>query len=177
MSDYAKKNVEHFDKRAASYDSPLKVALAKKCTDAFLQAEGVTWDGNSTKVIDFACGTGSPDSKAVLISGLISLNLLLSAKEIIGLDTSYGMVEVYNQKAVKEGVAEKMKGRVIDVLGLREEEVPADLKEADVVVCSMAFHHIEDIGHTSRVLASLLKKGGHLFVVDLMQSEFATGSV
>ena len=82
------------------------------------------------------------------------------------------MVEVYNQKAEKEGVAEKMKGRTIDVLSLTEEEVPEGLKEADVVVCSMAYHHIEDIEHTSRVLASLLKKGGHLFVVDLMQSEF-----
>jgi len=82
------------------------------------------------------------------------------------------MVEVYNQKAEKEGVADKMKGRVIDVLSLAEEEIPEELKEADVVVCSMAYHHIEDIGHTSRVLASLLKKGGHLFVVDLMQSEF-----
>jgi ubiquinone/menaquinone biosynthesis C-methylase UbiE len=60
MSDYAKKNVEHFDKKAASYDSPLKLVFAKKCTDTFLKVEGVNWDPNSTKVIDFACGTGSP---------------------------------------------------------------------------------------------------------------------
>lgn len=60
MSDYTKKNIEHFDKRAASYDSPLKQALAKKCTDAFLQAEGVEWNPNSTVVVDFACGTGCP---------------------------------------------------------------------------------------------------------------------
>jgi len=58
MSEYTNKNIEYFDKRAASYDSPLKSALAKKCTDAFLQAEGVEWNTNSTVIVDFACGTG-----------------------------------------------------------------------------------------------------------------------
>jgi len=61
MSDHTKLNIEHFDKRAASWDSPLKVALAKKCSDAMLQAEGVQWDSSSTVVVDFACGTGSLD--------------------------------------------------------------------------------------------------------------------
>jgi hypothetical protein len=58
MSDYTKKNIEHFDKAAATYDTPLKQALAKKCVDAFLQAEGVEWNPDSTTVVDFACGTG-----------------------------------------------------------------------------------------------------------------------
>jgi hypothetical protein len=58
MSDYTKKNIEHFDKRAASYDSPRKQAFAKKCKDTFLQTEGVEWNPNSTVVVDFACGTG-----------------------------------------------------------------------------------------------------------------------
>lgn len=80
------------------------------------------------------------------------------------------MVEVYNQKAVREGVAERMEARVLDVLTLPQGDVPGDLKDADVVVCSMAYHHIEDIKHTSTVLASLLKKGGHLLVLDLMES-------
>ena len=60
MTDYTKKNIEHFDKTAATYDtSPLKQALAKKCVDAFIHAEGVEWNPNSTIVVDFACGTGS----------------------------------------------------------------------------------------------------------------------
>ena len=91
---------------------------------------------------------------------------------MIGLDTSNGMVEVYNQKAQTEGVASKMAARVMDVLSIPEGEIPLELKDADVVVCSMAYHHIEDIKHTSTVLASLLKKGGHLFVLDLMEGTF-----
>lgn len=59
MSDYTKKNTEHFDKRAATYDaSPLKQALAPKFKEAFVHAEGVEWNPDSTVVLDFACGTG-----------------------------------------------------------------------------------------------------------------------
>ena len=59
MSDYTKRNIEHFDKQAATYDtSHFKQALSKKCTEAFLQADEVEWDPNSTVVVDFACGTG-----------------------------------------------------------------------------------------------------------------------
>ena len=58
MSDFTRRNIEHFDKRATSYDTSLKQALAKECSDAVLRAEGVEWDPNSTLVIDFACGTG-----------------------------------------------------------------------------------------------------------------------
>lgn len=78
------------------------------------------------------------------------------------------MVEVYNQKAQNEGT--NMQARVIDVLSLPEREIPEELKGADVVVCSMAYHHIDDIKHCSTVLATLLRKGGHLLVLDLMES-------
>ena len=56
----------------------------------------------------------------------------------------------------------------IDILS--SSEIPQELQNVDIVVCSMAYHHIEDIDHTSKVLASLLKKGGHLLVVDLLES-------
>ena len=59
MSHFAAKNVEHFDKRAASYESRMKLDLTKKVVDqGFLKAPGVTWDPESTVVVDFACGTG-----------------------------------------------------------------------------------------------------------------------
>src|SRR5579859_1372058 len=105
------------------------------------------------------------------MEGLISQNLVRSAKEVIGLDTSKGMVEVYNQKAQMEGL--NMRARAIDILSLAGGEVPEELSGADVVVCSMAYHHIEDIRHTSTVLASLLKKGGYLLVLDLMKSTYS----
>jgi hypothetical protein len=64
MSDYTKKNIEHFDKRAATYDiSHFKHVLSNKCSEAFLQADAVEWNPNSTVALDFACGTGSSHSR------------------------------------------------------------------------------------------------------------------
>ena len=59
MSDYTAKNIAHFNKRAASYESPMKLELSRRiCEEAFLKAPGVKWDPDSTVVVDFACGTG-----------------------------------------------------------------------------------------------------------------------
>ena len=66
MSDFTQKNIALFNKRAAHYETPDKIAFAKHCVDAFLKADGVKWDPNSTVVVDFACGTGTPPSKPSL---------------------------------------------------------------------------------------------------------------
>jgi len=60
MTDYTARNIAHFNKKAASYESPLKQELSKRCCEeAFLTAPGVKWDPESTVVVDFACGTGT----------------------------------------------------------------------------------------------------------------------
>lgn len=168
MSDHTKLNSEHFDKRAASWDSPLKIALAKKCSDAMLQAEGVQWDPASTVVVDFACGTGTLISDATVDVGLISQGLEPYTRKIVGVDISAGMVDAYNQKARKNGLEERMKAVCADILAPGA-EIREELRNVDVVVCSMSYHHIEDIVNATKVLASLLKKGGHLLVVDLLE--------
>ena len=168
MSDHTKKNIEHFDKSASSWDSsPLKLALAKKCSEVFLQADGVEWNPNSTVVIDFACGTGIIVIGIELTIGLISQDLIPHASKIIGVDTSAAMVEVYNQKALINDVSQKMHGFCHDILS--GSEIPEELQNVDIVVCSMSFHHFENINESSKILASLLKKGGHLLVVDLLE--------
>jgi SAM-dependent methyltransferase len=101
---------------------------------------------------------------------LISFNLLPHAKKIIGLDTSQGMLDVYEQKAAMDEVAaSKLSTMCIDILSMSESEIPQEVRDVDVVVCSMAYHHIDDIKGATRVLASLLRKGGHLLVFDLME--------
>ena len=84
------------------------------------------------------------------------------------MDISAGMVDAYNQKSRNSGIEGKMKATCTDILAPGA-EIPEDLRNVDVVVCSMSYHHIEDIVNTSKVLASLLKKGGHLLVVDLLE--------
>jgi ubiquinone/menaquinone biosynthesis C-methylase UbiE len=92
------------------------------------------------------------------------------AKRLVGLDTSQAMTAQFNSKAEKAGVADKMHALCTDILGGEAENIPAEARDVDVVVCSLAYHHIEDATNTSKVLASLLKKGGHLLVLDLLES-------
>ena len=103
------------------------------------------------------------------MTGLVSEGLVPYAHKIIGVDISQAMVDIYNQKAMNNDVSEKMHASVADILA---SEIPEEFQNVDVVVCSMAYHHIQDINHTSKTLASLLKKGGHLLVVDLLKSQF-----
>lgn len=100
--------------------------------------------------------------------GLISQGLEHHAHKVLGVDISAGMVEAFNQKSRNSGIEGKMKAMCIDILAPGA-EIPEELRNVDVVVCSMSYHHIEDIVNTSKVLASLLKKGGHLLVVDLLE--------
>lgn len=103
-----------------------------------------------------------------LMTGLISQALVPHAHKVTGLDTSQGMVDIYNQKAANTDISAKMHALCTDILS---SEIPQELQNVDIVVCSMSYHHIQDINHASKVLASLLKKGGHLLVVDLLQSQ------
>jgi ubiquinone/menaquinone biosynthesis C-methylase UbiE len=177
MSDYTRRNIEHFDQRATSYDaSPFKVALAKKCSDAFLEAEGVKWDPSSSVVVDFACGTGRLQFFcSILMIGLISQNIAPHARTIVGLDTSQAMVDVYNTKATNNSLSAKMHALCVDILSVPDAALPQEVQEVDIVVCSMSYHHLENIDHATKAVASLLKKGGYLLIVDLLQSLLMMG--
>ena len=90
---------------------------------------------------------------------------------------SQGMLDVYEQKkaAADETASAKLSTMCVDILSMPESEIPSELRGVDVVVCSMAYHHIDDLKQATTVLASLLKKGGHLLVFDLLQSLFVHG--
>lgn len=111
----------------------------------------------------------------MLTIGLISQNIAPHVRTIVGLDTSQAMVDVYNNKATNSALSTKMHALCIDILSLPEHELPEEVQSVDIVLCSMSFHHIENIDHSSKVLASLLKKGGHLLIVDLLQSKLIMG--
>jgi SAM-dependent methyltransferase len=102
--------------------------------------------------------------------GLVSENLTIDTRKIIGVDTSQAMVDVFNQKAISNATTESMHALCLDITTTTD--IPAELGDIDVVVCALSYHHIGDIDHISKILASLLNKGGHLLVVDLLESLF-----
>jgi cyclopropane fatty-acyl-phospholipid synthase-like methyltransferase len=128
-----------FDNEAALWDEkPRRVELG------LAVAKYAQKDCYEKKVLDFGCGTG-----------LVSLNL--DAKEILGVDLSCEMVDVFNKKAQKLGKNAK---------AICEDVNNVNIK-FDVIVASMVFHHIENIQDMLRVLSEKLNNNGKLFIADL----------
>lgn len=90
------------------------------------------------------------------------------ATEVIGIDVSTRMVEDYNRVAAELGVSDKMHAEVGD---LGSETVDGRFEESryygfDIIVSSMALHHIENPTGLLRNLTKRLAPGGVVWIID-----------
>ncbi|CAN6615437.1 hypothetical protein TRVA0_006S01398 [Trichomonascus vanleenenianus] len=117
------------------------------------------WSEDSTRVLDFACGTGNV---ARALAGYV--------KEVVGVDISQSPVDVFNKRAADNGVPkEEMRAYAMDILSddqIKNDEILLANGKFDLATCSMSYHHIPDIDHATKRIGSLLKKGGWYFVMD-----------
>mgnify|MGYP005839777765 CR=1 FL=1 len=100
--------------------------------------------------MDYGCGTGT-------------LSLLLASRlaKVVAVDNSQGMLTVLADKLAAAGVS-NVEARRLD---LTTEAAPAE--QFDLIVSSMALHHIADAGSVVVRLGTLLRSGGYLAVADL----------
>jgi SAM-dependent methyltransferase len=107
-SDAASANREHYDADAAQYDREDRIELARRLTPHILAA--YSFDEDKTRLLDYACGTGSSDLHFTKIpthsntTGLISQSLAPHTAQIVGVDISSGMVAQYNQRVADQGI-------------------------------------------------------------------------
>ncbi|CAB37440.1 hexaprenyldihydroxybenzoate methyltransferase, Coq3 variant [Schizosaccharomyces pombe] len=190
MSDIVYANVSHYNKiEASKYDNPSTLAISKVISSKILQFEDNSetslrhdlpkydqdrllltsdddltnvnnfWKKSGMSILDFACGTG-----------LISQHLFPYCKQIVGIDVSQDMVDVYNEKFRKMNIPKER--ACAYVLSLDDLDGNGDepfSTEFDAVVCSMAYHHIKDLQEVTNKLSKLLKPNGRLFVADLIK--------
>lgn len=191
MTDVKAANLEYFKKLAEEYDTDSSRVATRaiatkvlqyhspsetgKSTDnedftteqvgssGDLDIEGINknvWDEDRTRVLDFACGTG-----------LVSEALAPYAKQIIGVDISPDMVRVYNEKMYNHGIPkEEMQAIVADIMEPGQAPVP-EFQNFDAAVASMCYHHLEDTARATKALASRLRSGGRLYVIDLERQQ------
>ncbi|KAH7340117.1 S-adenosyl-L-methionine-dependent methyltransferase [Rhizoctonia solani] len=158
-------NRQYFDSQAHHHSggyeaSPARQLATKKAVAAILEA--VSFDENKTIVMDYACGTG-----------LLSQGLAPHTKTLIGVDISPKSVDYYNERVANQGIPpDEMKAICVELV----ERVTGDADpfvgiEFDVIVCTQAYHHFEDINSVTKILSSYLKPGtGVLVVVDMIRS-------
>ncbi|KAI0085964.1 S-adenosyl-L-methionine-dependent methyltransferase [Irpex rosettiformis] len=155
-SDFAGANEAYFDAGAEKNDvQPEWVKLAHDAVEAILKAYPESFDKDKTQVLDFACGTG-----------LVSRELFPHVNSILGIDISQASVDVYNRHVTEQGISpEKLKA--VKTL-LKGEDGELDGNKYDVVVCTAAYHHFDDVNDITRILASFIKPGGSLVITDTM---------
>ncbi|KAJ7118940.1 S-adenosyl-L-methionine-dependent methyltransferase [Mycena epipterygia] len=148
--DLASANQAHFDQHAHHADQrPDATELAESVCNAILQA--YPFDKEATSVLDYACGTG-----------IVSRRLASHCKTLVGVDISQGMVDEFNKTMQSNGLSEQMRAVRAELKG---EDTELDGMKFDVM-CSLAYHHIDDIAAVTRLLAFFLKSGGTLLIVD-----------
>lgn len=140
--------MSHFNEIASEWDSPEKVEKMKSLAD---KVRPFLNDLAGKKILDFGCGTG-----------LLGLELFEEGGELVGVDTSDGMLEVFNKKV--EGFS-KVRSMNLDL-----ESEPLNEK-FDVIVTSMAFHHLNNPGAMVINFKEMLTANGVLAVVDLDQED------
>lgn len=137
--------MKHFDHAANEWDSEQKIklmgTLAHKTQDSMEL-------NSSIDILDFGCGTG-----------LFGLEFLDHANTLTGVDTSSGMLKVFSEKT------KNIKG--VTALNLDLEEAENLEKKYDLILSSMAFHHLKDPAFILGKLANALKADGTIAIVDL----------
>lgn len=140
-----------FDMAALTWDEkPMRVNIAKAVADGIKRQIKL---GQDFKVLDFGCGTG-----------LVSFFISDSVKKIVGLDSSKGMVEVFNQKAKENNI--NAVAYQIDLFNQDFED-----KDFNLIVSSMVFHHIKDVVQMLSRLSNHLVDGGYIAVADLLKED------
>ncbi|KAI9508821.1 S-adenosyl-L-methionine-dependent methyltransferase [Russula earlei] len=146
-------NVAFFDALSHDFDArhPDAADLADRLSRALRRV--LVLDDDATSVLDYACG-----------SGQVSRALAPHVAQLVGVDISPRMVEVYNARANAQGL-EPHEMRAVGSL--------AELQQArfDVAVCSMAYHHIPSVQDVTRELVAYLKPSGTLAVADIARVE------
>ena len=138
----------YFDQAAATWDDqPQRVRLMRMIGEAIVRE---AHPAKTMDVLDYGCGTG-----------LVSLFLLPYVHSVTGADSSPGMLEVLKGKTAKAGLNTMRTIR----LDLEKEAVPAE--HYDMVVVSMAMHHIAEVDRVLKAFHTMLLPGGVLCIADL----------
>ncbi|KAG7664717.1 uncharacterized protein J8A68_001742 [[Candida] subhashii] len=121
------------------------------------------------KMLDFACGTGSVTEMFVPY-----LTDEEKSSELIGMDINPAFLKQFDLKADKYNSDKlEFKSYQYDLL---DESVQSELSTKfenrfDLIICTLAYHHIDNYELVTKKLATFLKPQGWLFIIDLYNED------
>jgi ubiquinone/menaquinone biosynthesis C-methylase UbiE len=141
--------MSHFNHAASNWDSEGKVKLMGHLSEKTL--EKLNLPKTKIDILDFGCGTG-----------LYGLEFFEHANSLLGIDTSEGMLQVFDEKTKDHPHISSQ------LLNLEKEDLDGTF---DLVVSSMTFHHLDHPDKTILKLSRLLNPKGQLAIVDLEKED------
>ncbi|CCE33456.1 uncharacterized protein CPUR_07381 [Claviceps purpurea 20.1] len=161
MSDTTAVNQAYFNNLASEYDTRFQNTIERLEEEVRARADllGARPGG---RLLDYACGTG-----------LLSRALGPQLSRCVGIDISESMVEQYNARSNRDGLApEKCIACVGNLLSpddpSPEKFSSPDFFDFDLAGVGLGFHHMDDCALAAKQLAHRLRPGGVLFIVDFV---------
>ena len=137
-----------FDKEAASWDErPGRVKLVKDIAHAISKQIVLTPEMD---VMDFGCGTG-----------LLTIQLQPLVHSITGVDSSQGMLDIFNIKIAK------LKLNKVNAILVDLDKGDTLTGNYDLVLCNMTLHHIKEIEPLFDQFYKITTPAGYLCITDL----------
>lgn len=137
--------MSHFNQVANTWDTPEKIKLNEHYADTIRK---YLTKKDSLKILEVGCGTG-----------LLGSQFVDEKSHLTGIDTSKGMLDVFDQKfAGNKNVHSKL---------LNLEEQNLDESGFDLIISSMAFHHLKNPEAMILKLSKMLSPSGAIAVIDL----------
>ncbi len=135
--------MNHFNEASKEWDRPEKIVQNAQYADKI--RKHLTFSPKN--ILEVGCGTG-----------LLGQQFVDDQNYLLGIDTSEGMLEVFNKKFEKNERVASM------LLNLEEQSIH---EQFDLILSSMAFHHLKEPAAMIKKLKKNLRPGGVLAVIDL----------
>ncbi|MFV0395951.1 MAG: class I SAM-dependent methyltransferase [Coprobacillaceae bacterium] len=150
-------NIEIFDQIAKTYNTPDRIKISIACAN---EIRKYLVDGNNKSAIDFGCGTG-----------LVGLPLANEFQSILFVDASKNMIQYVKEK-IKENNINNAEGIAFDL-----EENQKEIEPVDYIIVVQVLLHIQDTDAILSKLHSLLKKDGHLIIIDFNKNDLVNSEM
>ncbi|KAG6266226.1 hypothetical protein E4U47_003617 [Claviceps purpurea] len=187
MSDTTAVNQAYFNNLASEYDTRFQNTIERLEEEVRARADllGARPGG---RLLDYACGTGLLSRVRIPSNGpqkgirlqrrkgrKLTCNQALGPQlsRCVGIDISESMVEQYNARSNRDGLApEKCIACVGNLLSpddpSPEKFSSPDFFDFDLAGVGLGFHHMDDCALAAKQLAHRLRPGGVLFIVDFV---------
>ena len=141
--------MNHFNTQALQWDSPEKINQNKAYSELIKKHLTKT---KGLKILEVGCGTG-----------LLGSQFLGEENSLLGIDTSEGMLNVFNEKFKNNPLV------TARLMNLEEQELAE--QKFDLILSSMAFHHLVNPANMLLKLSRYLAKDGLIAIIDLDQED------